>query len=76
VKQAMTTQANTNNGETTKNLGKFLKGVRSELKKVNWPNRKELVNNTIVVIVSVTLVTLALWALDSAFGFGLNLIVR
>jgi preprotein translocase subunit SecE len=71
----MTTQANANNGEKTKNLSKFFKGVRSELKKVNWPNRKELINNTVVVIISVTLVTLALWALDSAFGFGLNLII-
>lgn len=72
----MTTQANTKSGERTKNLGKFLKGVRSELKKVNWPNRKELTNNTIVVVISVALATLVLWALDSAFGFGLNLIVR
>ncbi|MBU5678142.1 preprotein translocase subunit SecE [Alkaliphilus sp. MSJ-5] len=72
----MTTQANANNGEKARNLGKFLKGVRSELKKVNWPNRKELTNNTIVVVVSVALATLALWALDSAFGFGLNLIIR
>lgn len=72
----MTTQANANSGEKTKSFSKFLKGVRSELKKVNWPNRKELINNTVVVVISVALVTLALWALDSAFGFGLNLIVR
>jgi len=72
----MTTQANANNGEKAKTFSKFLKGVRSELKKVNWPSRKELINNTIVVIISVILATLALWALDSAFGFGLNLIIR
>ena len=72
----MTTQANANNGEKTKNFSKFLKGVRSELKKVNWPNKKELINNSIVVVISVTLATLALWALDSAFGFGLNLIIK
>lgn len=72
----MTTQANTNNGENSKNVGKFLKGVRSELKKVNWPNKKDLINNTTVVIISVVLATLGLWALDSIFGFGLNLIIR
>ena len=35
----MSTHANTNN-EKRGNASKYLKGVRSELKKVNWPSRK------------------------------------
>ncbi|SET78508.1 protein translocase subunit secE/sec61 gamma [Natronincola peptidivorans] len=70
----MTTQANTN--ARSKNLGKYFKGVRSELKKVNWPNRAELKNHTGVVIVSCVLATILLWALDTFFGAGLNLIIR
>lgn len=70
----MTTQANTN--AKANNLGKYLKGVKSELKKVNWPNKAELKNHTTVVIVSCLLATIVLWALDTFFGFGLNLIIR
>lgn len=72
----MSTQANTRKGASAKQIGKFLKGVRSELKKVIWPNRKELINNTVIVIISVVLVTFSLWVLDSAFGFLLNLMIK
>ncbi len=34
-------------------IAKFFKQVRSELKKVNWPNRKEITSNTLVVLVTV-----------------------
>ncbi|SDL32594.1 preprotein translocase subunit SecE [Natronincola ferrireducens] len=70
----MTTQANTN--AKAKNLGKYLRGVKSELKKVNWPNKAELKNHTGVVIASCILATIVLWALDTFFGFGLGLIIR
>ncbi len=71
----MSTQANTKKTSSVKQFAKFLKAVRSELKKVIWPSRTELINNTIIVIISVTLVTLGLWVLDSIFGFILNFIV-
>jgi len=32
---------------------KFIKSVKSELKKVNWPTREEITSNTLVVIVTV-----------------------
>ena len=38
------------------NNGKFVREVRSELKKVVWPTKKELVNYTIAVFVAVILV--------------------
>lgn len=42
----------------------FLREVRSELKKVNWPDRKELVNYTIVVLATTTVLTLLVWGMD------------
>ena len=72
----MSTQAGAKkDSNIIKRFGKFLKATRSELKKVIWPNRSELVNNTIIVIISVALVMFALWVLDSVFGLALNLIV-
>ena len=71
----MTTPTNTNS-EKSRDFRKFIKGVRSELKKVNWPNKKELTNNSVVVVITVTLATVAIWAIDSILGYGLNLIIR
>jgi preprotein translocase subunit SecE len=46
----------------------FLKEVRQELKKVQWPTRTELVAYTIVVLVSVTVLTSYVFGLDFVFS--------
>lgn len=46
----------------------------SELKKVRWPNRRELINYTIVVLVTVTFVTLYFTVLDLGISELLRLI--
>ena len=46
----------------------FLKEVRQELKKVNWPTRQELIAYTIVVLVSVTVLTTYVFGLDYVFS--------
>jgi preprotein translocase subunit SecE len=45
----------------------FLREVRQELKKVDWPTRKELVTYTIVVLVTITVITAYVFGLDSVF---------
>jgi preprotein translocase subunit SecE len=47
---------------------KFLKQVRAELKNVDWPNRKELVSYTIVVLCTVIVMTSLVAGLDYVFG--------
>jgi preprotein translocase subunit SecE len=42
----------------------FLREVRSELRKVAWPNRKELVSYTIVVLVTTFVLTMLIWGFD------------
>jgi preprotein translocase subunit SecE len=44
--------------------GQFLKEVRSELRKVAWPNRKEVVSYTIVVLVTTLVLVGIVWAMD------------
>ena len=46
----------------------FLREVRSELRKVAWPARKELISYSVVVLVSVTIITLYITGLDYVFG--------
>ena len=46
----------------------FLREVRSELRKVAWPARKELFSYSLVVLVSVSIITLYITGLDQVFG--------
>ena len=40
-----------------KRTGKFFREVRSEMRKVTWPDKSNLITYTIVVFVSVAIVT-------------------
>lgn len=50
---------------------KFFKEVKSEMKKVAWPSKKQVTNNTLIVMAVVVLVGLFIWILDTVFQFGL-----
>ena len=50
--------------ERWQQLVRFLRDIRIEVKKVNWPPRKEVVGSTIVVIVSVFIVSFFLGIVD------------
>jgi preprotein translocase subunit SecE len=46
----------------------FLKEVRQELRKVDWPTREETTAYTIVVLVTVTVLTTFVFFVDLAFS--------
>lgn len=50
-------------------MRRFFRNVTAELKKVNWPARKELINYTIVVVITVAVVALIIFAWDSLLTF-------
>jgi preprotein translocase subunit SecE len=56
--------------------GRFLREVRVEMKKVTWPQRKEIIGSTVVVIVASFLVSFFLGAVDLVLQKLLALIVR
>jgi len=56
--------------------GKFLKSVRAELKKVSWPNKKELKTYTWAVLVICGLAALSIWIADSIFGQAIKFLVK
>jgi len=47
----------------------------AELKKVRWPNRKELTSYSIVVLITVAFVTVYFWLLDIGISSIVELIV-
>lgn len=50
----------------------YFKGVWSELKKVTWPTRQEVINHTAIVIASIALAI----AITSAIDYGLTTLVQ
>jgi len=52
-------------------VGRFFREVSSELRKVIWPTRNELVTYTTVVIVFVTIMTALVSGLDLGFAKGI-----
>ena len=42
----------------------YFKEVRSEFKKVSWPSRKQVFNNTVVVLTTIIVSGVAIWVVD------------
>jgi preprotein translocase subunit SecE len=56
-------------------IAKFYRETKSEVKKVSWPSRKELIQHTEVVITSIILVGGVIALADFAFAKIVSLIV-
>ncbi|RNC62990.1 MAG: Protein translocase subunit SecE [Candidatus Dichloromethanomonas elyunquensis] len=58
-----------------RNIGKrfnHFREVWNELKKVHWPTREQLLIYTGVVFVSVGIIALLIWVVDSGLTFAMN----
>ncbi len=67
----MTAPANTKKSK----ISTYFKGVKSEIKKVIWPSKKELINYTGVVIAISVLVAFIVWVLDLVIHGALRFII-
>ena len=56
-------------------VGKWLKEMKSELKKVQWPTRKQTINNTLIVIACVVVVGLFIWVFDFVANNAIELLI-
>jgi preprotein translocase subunit SecE len=62
--------------EWTQSAKQFYADVRSEMKKVSWPSRQEVVGTTIVVVVAVFFFGLYLGLVDYILAMGLDRVLR
>lgn len=53
--------------KNNKDKKSFFKSFKGELKKVSWPTPKQLVNNTVAVIIIVVVIAVIVFVLDLAF---------
>lgn len=56
-------------------IAKWFREMRSELKKVVWPTRKQLINNTLVVIAVIIVCGIFIWAFDWVAGVGVRALI-
>lgn len=50
----------------------YFKGVAMEAKKVQWPNKKELGKDLLIVLATCTAASLLLWGLDTGWLAGIK----
>lgn len=56
-------------------VGKWLRDMKSELKKVQWPTRKQTINNTLIVIACVIVVGIFIALFDFVAGEAIKLLI-
>ena len=78
AKDAKDTKSNKKNANEEKSKGglkKYFKELRAELKKVVWPTRQQVVNNTGVVLVVMSVVGLFLFAVDTGLSYAISKLI-
>jgi len=59
-----------------KRASEYFKEVRAEGQKVSWPTRKEVQAATAVVLMTVAILSVFIWAIDRIYLFLLGLLLR
>lgn len=59
---------------TARRIAKWFREMKSELKKVVWPDGKQLFNNTLIVLASVLVVGIIVCVFDFLAGRGIGLL--
>lgn len=57
-------------------VAKYFKDLKSEFKKVVWPTKKQVVNNTTVVLVTIILLGIFVGVFDTLGGWVLKLVLN
>ena len=60
---------------TGKRIARWFREMRSELKKVVWPSKSQMINNVLVVIACVVVVGVFIWVFDAVAGLVVNGII-
>ena len=58
-----------------KRVGKWMREMRSELKKVIWPTSKQTLNNTVVALVMMAFSAVVLWGFDTLASLGVQTLI-
>jgi len=57
-------------------IAKFFRDLKAEWKKIVWPTKKQVANNTTVVLMAMLVSGLFIWGIDSIFKVLFDLILK
>ncbi|MCX7614715.1 MAG: preprotein translocase subunit SecE [Clostridiales bacterium] len=56
-------------------IKKWFRELKAEIKKIVWASRKQVANNTLVVIGAVLSVGVFIWIIDFIFAYGRDILI-
>ena len=62
--------------EWTETAKQFYTDTRSEMRKVSWPSRQEVIGTTVVVMIAVAVFGLYFFVVDTILGQALNWLLQ
>jgi preprotein translocase subunit SecE len=57
-------------------IKEFFEGVKKEMKKVTWPSQKELIDNTIVVVIFSIILAIFIFGVDQVYSTVLEFLYK
>ena len=57
-------------------IARYFRELRSELKKVTWPTPKQVLKNTLIVIVCVLIIGAFIWVFDFVARYGIDNLIK
>ena len=54
----------------------YISDVRTEMKRVSWPNKQEIYGTTVMVLITTFLFGFYFWMCDQTFSFSVDKILR
>ena len=54
----------------------YLKGVRSEVDRISWPTRSEVISFTVLILLLVVLMTIYIWGVDTVIQAVIRFFVQ
>ena len=60
----------------TNGVAKYFRDLKGEFKKIVWPSKKQIINNTIVVIIAIIVCGLFIWAMDLGLSALMDLFLK
>lgn len=68
--------SNSNVQQRRDGFGRIFREMKAELKKVVWPTKKELINYTVVVFITVLFMSALIGVVDAIFSQLVQLLMR
>ncbi len=57
-------------------ISRSFRDLKSEVQKIVWPSKKQVVNNTLIVIACVLVIGACIWAFDAGLAALVGLLVN